>query len=644
VAILPFEVRATDPQLATLDEGIIDFLYPILSGDAGPRAIEPNPFLLAIADRKARGQWASADAPLRLAAHFRASQVLEGRVAQAGTQLTLNAWLRRVPDGATLARGTVSGSADSLYALIPRLAVELLGSQLGESAERVAALVGRPLPSLRAYLAGAQAVRAGRYLEAQELFRQATAADSTFGLAALRAAELWRFVQVGATVEQRDLRVVQAHRASLGSRDQAALEVLIAQGEPCVSADIVSAVRAWVAAAPHDPAAWLDLALYTAGVGRLIPIPDWKAIARNAFEHAWQLDSVTAPLVTLHVANATSVGDVEWLRRVGPRYLTVIDSTADTWLSARWSIAEALADSVTIRALQSRLLAGDDHGEGWSILRRWASRSMPPPVRDSVIHVLLSRPMSPLDSTAMFHHIDFYSLETGRLHEAIQLHDRLRHGVRAMGDSTWRRIQVLGWSLVHPGLDSVVDALMPALVRTRDQHPGDYQVACHVLLHRAWRGDTTGVRSAVHALRVPEERLGICTAMVDALLEAYDTRRNDTPALDRLEQLLRLGPTSERPSHIGMALVAQLRRARGQYELGLAAARARFPIWAHYRHQRVPMLRQEGDLASLLGDTAGAVRAYTEYLSFRVDPDPGAMQAEVDSVRAALDALLRAKG
>jgi hypothetical protein len=50
------------------------------------------------------------------------------------------------------------------------------------------------------------------------------------------------------------------------------------------------------------------------------------------------------------------------------------------------------------------------------------------------------------------------------------------------------------------------------------------------------------------------------------------------------------------------------------------------------------------ELAILVGDSARAMSAFERYRNIRVAPDPGVVQAEVDSVRAVLDALLRAKG
>ena len=48
-------------------------------------------------------------------------------------------------------------------------------------------------------------------------------------------------------------------------------------------------------------------------------------------------------------------------------------------------------------------------------------------------------------------------------------------------------------------------------------------------------------------------------------------------------------------------------------------------------------LREEGRLASLTGDRAGAIRAYRHYLTLRSEAEP-ALQPEVRAVRAELQA------
>jgi hypothetical protein len=51
-------------------------------------------------------------------------------------------------------------------------------------------------------------------------------------------------------------------------------------------------------------------------------------------------------------------------------------------------------------------------------------------------------------------------------------------------------------------------------------------------------------------------------------------------------------------------------------------------------------LRQEGRLAALTGDRAGAIRAYQHYLALREDPEPP-LRSDRDSVRAEVARLVR---
>ena len=55
------------------------------------------------------------------------------------------------------------------------------------------------------------------------------------------------------------------------------------------------------------------------------------------------------------------------------------------------------------------------------------------------------------------------------------------------------------------------------------------------------------------------------------------------------------------------------------------------------------VLRLEGRLAATVGDTSGAVSAYTHYLTLRDKPDAGPMSNEVAEVRAHLAQLQRSK-
>jgi hypothetical protein len=123
------------------------------------------------------------------------------------------------------------------------------------------------------------------------------------------------------------------------------------------------------------------------------------------------------------------------------------------------------------------------------------------------------------------------------------------------------------------------------------------------------------------------------------MVESHDMGRTTTPALDSLESAERsLGYMTPH-----LPLVARLRRARGQHDRALAAARVRFHGWGQDFHVVTAYLREEGHAAVASGDTAAAIRAYTHYLALKSDPDSGPAQTERDAVRAALEALTRGR-
>ena len=92
----------------------------------------------------------------------------------------------------------------------------------------------------------------------------------------------------------------------------------------------------------------------------------------------------------------------------------------------------------------------------------------------------------------------------------------------------------------------------------------------------------------------------------------------------------------------GNLIAARLHEGAGDTAAALAAVRRRLIGVATYPHY-VRYLREEGRLAALLADTAGAIRAYRHYLALRSDPEPR-LRAQRDTVRVELAALLRHAG
>jgi len=133
------------------------------------------------------------------------------------------------------------------------------------------------------------------------------------------------------------------------------------------------------------------------------------------------------------------------------------------------------------------------------------------------------------------------------------------------------------------------------------------------------------------------------------LLTAQLAAREHSPEaqrlLDQLDSVLvnPLGPLFDgaKPPlfSYGNLMAARLHEEAGDPTAALAALRRRLIGVAEYPHY-VRYRREEGRLAALLGDTAGAIRAYRHYLALRSAPEPR-LRAEADSVRTELATLLR---
>jgi hypothetical protein len=80
---------------------------------------------------------------------------------------------------------------------------------------------------------------------------------------------------------------------------------------------------------------------------------------------------------------------------------------------------------------------------------------------------------------------------------------------------------------------------------------------------------------------------------------------------------------------------------QGDLPLALRALRRRAGAYFIFPRYLSTFLGEEGRVAALIGDTAGAIRAYQHYLAVRPNPEPAA-KAEVERVRRELSTLLQA--
>ena len=68
-------------------------------------------------------------------------------------------------------------------------------------------------------------------------------------------------------------------------------------------------------------------------------------------------------------------------------------------------------------------------------------------------------------------------------------------------------------------------------------------------------------------------------------------------------------------------LPARQRRLRGELERGQAVSRMRGLSMAISLQMHAALFKEEGDLAVIVGDSAGAIEAYSRYLNLRIDPE-----------------------
>jgi serine/threonine-protein kinase len=226
LAVVPFSVAA-GRELEYLGHGMVDLLSRNLDGAGEIRTLDASRVLTAL--RKAGANGEDATRVLEVARALGAGQAVTGHVSAAGPNLRIQAEL--VPTGsdssAPLSRAAVEGDSAELFALVDRLAAELLAERTqgpGFRLLRTAAFTTRSLPALKSYLKAEQHFRAVRPDSAIGGFQAAVEADTGFALAEYRlaVAALWgnRAAQIDPALDQalrlaerlpaRDRRLVSA--------------------------------------------------------------------------------------------------------------------------------------------------------------------------------------------------------------------------------------------------------------------------------------------------------------------------------------------------------------------------------------------------------------------------------------------------
>ena len=652
VAVLPFRVAGADPALHYLREGMIDLLAAKLTGEGGPRAADPR--TVTSAWRRAVGsdtEDLDEAGAIALAHGLGAGQVLLGGVVGAPGRATINASLVAVPGGATRARASVAGPADSLPALVDALVSELLVRGLGLTQQQEASLTTRSVEALKAYLAGQAAYRRGAYDTAAAHLERAVQLDTTFTLAAFALVQTagWDLSLQGLDRAQ---AIAWSGRSRLSERDRRLVEAYLGPRypEPALEADLLAARERAVEAAPDHADAWYFLGDKYYHQGRYLGYADWADRAAAAFERAIALDSTFAGPLSHMVNLAAERMDTAAARRFGELYLGATARGAPFDLVVRRDLGRTLGDTALLREFWT---AFDTSPSRPTYLVRIALQRGELGDVDSMLRIMRRRASSDGERAAALIGRAELVLNRGRLREGLAVLDSAR---RLEGDDPeYDAAEML--AMLHWDGDSArAERAARRIAGLADAPLDDSRRSLHrraTCVREQWRiahGQLGGVATTVARLRgaaaprddpLTVQISATCAALLEAMAATVGRRPDALRLVERVDSIMRLGPRSGGPLPYENLVLGRLFAALGEHTRGLAAVRR----GGFYLSDVMisSYLREEGRLAALAGDRPGAIRAYERYLDLRTDPDPE-ISAQVDAVRAALARLVGETG
>jgi tRNA A-37 threonylcarbamoyl transferase component Bud32/tetratricopeptide (TPR) repeat protein len=638
VAVAPFRVSGADSSLAYLREGIVDLLAAKLAGSTNLRASDTRALLSAWRRVGGDADLAQPEA-LQVAALVGAGRLVRGEVVGTPRHITINATLLDAPGGKERARASVEGSADSLTRLVDQLAVALLALDAGEGERRLNSLTSRSLPAVRAYLAGQALLRVGRFEEAYERFDDALDLDSNFALAGLghlRAGE-W----LGKGWWGRGAEVAWRRRDNLAVRDRVHLEYFLGPKFPArrTLREVVADAERFVAVAGDSPEAWYQFADNLYHFGPRAGITDALPRARQAFERALALDPRFAPALEHLPILDVELGDTSAAQR-SLEALARLDSASPDVAALRLYLADVRGDTAAARLLSRNdsVVAGYGRvnstlaSQGFGALyaadlvqrrRRTAVTRAEREDNAEAAYAAFSLLGLPGRAAAVVDSLPQHMAAApilaalfadGDSAAAARAAERLERTLDTPVTLTWpgggtARYALAQYSLEHGRVD--LAKRIAAQLRTATV-PAD----------SAWFAEAPGTYAAI----------------LDAQIMAREAPAEAAAALERLDSVL-ANPGFGYSGSPGNLIAARLHEQRGESEQALQALRRRvFDLFWSPEYTRY--YREEGRLAALTGDRAGAVAAYNRYLRIRFEPEPR-LRAQRDSVLAELAALER---
>jgi len=652
VMVLPFRVGGADARLAYLREGMVDLLAAKLTGDGGPRSIDPRTVLSAW--RRAGGSLqddVSREEAISIARRLGAGRLIEGSVVGGPEHLTFTASLVQTSGKRDVPSATLDGPLNSLSTLVDGLAARLLAGEAGER-EKLANLTSTSLPALRSYLDGRAAYRRGQYRDAVQQFGRALELDSTFALAGigLRSAAVWSDDDYRPALAR-----AWANQQRLSTRDRLFLIAAAGPRYPAPSS-LAERLHAWervVAVAPDQPEAQYELADHLFHWGPALDLEEPQARAGRAFARAIELDSTFASPLEHLVELAAMAHDTARVRSLSRLYLSR-NPEADDAVYVRWRVAGVVGDTGERKALRLLFSRQDVHqlanlvqiahydGIAVEDARFAVEAAWGRAVTDDERSIALAsgiaaalnegRPAA-ADSTA----------RAARIYDTPEapnwsLHMRILSALYWQGDSgsASAAASLLDDAKRTPGKQSsgsqpwhLVDRCMAQLWRSKVHGAKDIEAT----VRRVWAGSG----SADLAYREK-----VCAALLDLNSARGDEREAEMRKFERLDSLIlergEGGLLVGALTHGADLELARWWLTQGDFARALRAVRRR-AYWAGDIALLSTTLREEARIAALAGDRAGAIRAYQHYLALRFEPEPS-QRADVEQARSDLASLV----
>jgi Protein kinase domain len=626
MAVFPFRLGGTDTSQARLRDGMVDLLETKFSGEGGPRVLPAQTAIAAWRRaRAAGGEDPTVEEAARLARRLGAGSMVLGTIVATPGHLILRGTLSDAGSGRIRAETKVEGVPDSVLGLVDALAARLVAMKAGMGQDRLASLTTTSLGALYAYLAGRAAHREGRYGDALVQFGRAIELDSSFALAGVgfTLAANWTDWQG----RGRGLRVARAHQDRLSKRDRLIFAALAGGGS---ARREITAIMEAIVRVPDDPDLWTQMGDKYFHNGALVGVAHPNDSAALALNRALSLDTALNVEPMIHLLQiAEAERDSSTIRRLLNRipskkdYVENLLAGAALGDSAMMALAKRNLDSAP-KGLYGILMDAQLFGFGvqeaeWALPRYLAGAKTRDDSLDHygdayIFYQHLGRPAAAAAAVAVL----------GPLEKLPYDYPILLTYYALLGDED----------------SAVARKAVTLLARSAAAPPGaepgrlveQYTSICALETWRLAHRDTATVRASMS--RLTGGKAGGCNTMLRALLAAIAHAPDTAETLQAFEQQMAPGHQSWRRN----LFLARLHEAHGDLVAALRAVRRR----PGYTPNAAPTyaLREEGRLAALVGDTAGAIRAYSHYLALRYNPEPS-IKPEVDRVRAELARLVQ---